>query len=315
MTIALLFFVALSIALGIALIKLHNKQIKIETLNLEVKSKNALAEQTHENLNQMIESKRQELDELKSNVKSQNELVQSLTNTADDLRKNAEERAEEVYQARLASYETRVSALELQYKKKDAEFQSQLQQVSEKIVQEERKLSDLEAKQAAYVEAQRRRQEMETQKDFYRLEINDYDKNDIILLREMQSRFVRKEAIDKLIWEVYFKKPYDALMSRLALDATKKCGIYKITNLTTGEPYIGQSVDIKERFRAHIKSGLFSAPATNKFYQAMKKYGPEDFTFEILEEVSRDKLNEREIYWIDFYKTREFGLNGTKGGS
>jgi hypothetical protein len=47
----------------------------------------------------------------------------------------------------------------------------------------------------------------------------------------------------------------------------------------------------------------------------MKKYGPENFTFEILETVERAKLNERESYWIDFYKTKEFGMNGTKGNS
>ena len=37
--------------------------------------------------------------------------------------------------------------------------------------------------------------------------------------------------------------------------------------------------------------------------------------FEILEEVSRDKLNERETYWIDFYRTKDYGLNTTRGGA
>lgn len=45
----------------------------------------------------------------------------------------------------------------------------------------------------------------------------------------------------------------------------------------------------------------------------MQKYGPENFTFELLEKVSRDKLNEREMYWINFYKSKEFGLNSQKG--
>lgn len=47
----------------------------------------------------------------------------------------------------------------------------------------------------------------------------------------------------------------------------------------------------------------------------MQSSGQNNFTFEILEEVPRDKLNEREIYWIKFYKTREMGLNSTRGGS
>ncbi len=45
----------------------------------------------------------------------------------------------------------------------------------------------------------------------------------------------------------------------------------------------------------------------------MKKYGVENFTFEILEQVDKTKLNEREIYWIDFCKTKDFGLNSTRG--
>lgn len=312
MIFGLLSFVALSIVLSIALIRLHNKQVKIETLNLEIKSQNSIAEQTRYNLSQEIANKRKELCDVKSDIETQNNIVQSLTQTAETLRENAENRAEECYQARM-------SALELQYEEKSKKLEKQLQiavdNVTKKIAIEEEKLSALAAKQLAYIQAQQRQLEMENQKDFYRLEINDNDKSDIALLREMQNRFVRKEAIDKLIWEVYFKKPYDALVSRLALDSVKKCGIYKITSLTTGQIYIGQSVDIKERFRTHIKTALSSASVSNKLYQAMKKYGPEDFTFEILEEVSRDKLNEHEIYWIDFYKSREFGYNGTKGGA
>ena len=312
MTIALLFFVALSITLSIALIRLHNKHIQIETLNLEVKSQNTIAEQTQASLTQEIENKRKELDGVKADIETQNNIVQSLTQTAEMLRQKAESQAEE-------SYKARVSALELQYEEKSRKLEKQLRDslddISKQVANEEKKLATLEDKQLAYIQAQQRQLEMQFKRDFYRLEVSDDDKSDITLLRDMQSRFVRKEAIDKLIWEVYFKKPYDALISRLSLDSSKKCGIYKITNLTTNQDYIGQSVDIKERFRTHIKTALSSAPASNKLYQTMKKYGPEDFTFEVLEEVPRDKLNEREIYWIDFYKTREFGLNGTKGGS
>ncbi len=104
-------------------------------------------------------------------------------------------------------------------------------------------------------------------------------------------------------------------MSHLFTSNQKVCGIYKITDLITGQSYIGQSVDIKERFKQHIKSSLAYSGATNKLYQTMQKSGQWNFTFEILEEVPRDKLNERETYWINFYKTKEVGLNSTKGGS
>ena len=73
--------------------------------------------------------------------------------------------------------------------------------------------------------------------------------------------------------------------------------------------------DIKERFKQHVKSGLSYAPSSNKLYTEMQNYGCENFMFEILEEVSRDKLNERETYWIDFYRTKDYGLNTTRGGA
>lgn len=38
------------------------------------------------------------------------------------------------------------------------------------------------------------------------------------------------------------------------------------------------------------------------------------FTFELLEECSKDKLNEREKFWIDFYQSDKIGMN-SKGGN
>ena len=95
----------------------------------------------------------------------------------------------------------------------------------------------------------------------------------------------------------------------------KVCGIYKITSITTGRVYIGQSVDCRSRWRDHIKAALVNGNKTNLLYSTMSKEGPENFTFEILEEVPRPQLNEREKYYIDFYQTVKFGMNKTAGGS
>lgn len=47
----------------------------------------------------------------------------------------------------------------------------------------------------------------------------------------------------------------------------------------------------------------------------MLKDGVENFAFEVIEECERNQLNNREIYWIDFYKAQEYGYNMTRGGS
>ena len=73
--------------------------------------------------------------------------------------------------------------------------------------------------------------------------------------------------------------------------------IYKITNLINNKVYIGQSVHPERRWHEHIWGN-------NKYksyiHSAIKKYGVENFLFEIIES-NIENYNEREIYWINFY--------------
>ena len=94
------------------------------------------------------------------------------------------------------------------------------------------------------------------------------------------------------------------------------CGIYKIENLINGKVYIGQSVDIQYRFRNH-KSESFN-PKSNAYdtaiHRAIRKYGVDNFSFEIVEECEQDQLRAREIYWINYYHSFGEGYNLTSGG-
>lgn len=100
----------------------------------------------------------------------------------------------------------------------------------------------------------------------------------------------------------------------------KMIGIYKIENLINGHIYIGQSISIERRLKEHLykpfyeKSDQYNTP----LYRAIRKYGKETFSFEIIEECSKDLLNEREIYWIDYYHSYigdgQGGYNLTRGG-
>lgn len=292
--------------------KLKNKNQQIVRLNAERKQQNEQIEEELGRLRNSYKEKRQELNSIQDDIDKQNKLLCSLTESAEALRENAEKQAEQ-------SYDSKMKELEVKYEEREgalsAEYQSKLNKINEEIARETQKLQDLEAKQLAYIQAQQRQEEIDSNSDYYRLAIDELELNDVTLLRELQPRFLKKESIDKLIWEVYYKPAFDALVGRLFTGASKICGIYRITDQTTGQSYIGQSVDCKERWRQHIKTGLTYGKATNKLYQAMKKSGLNNFTFEILEEVPRDKLNEREIYWINLYKTKDIGLNKTAGGS
>ena len=293
------------IGLIIYIYYLKKQEHQIIEVNIDNQRKNSEIEQE-------IKHNREVLSNIKENIYPENEILSSLVKSQEEMRENAQKQADEAYQIR-------ISALLKSYEEKENEltmtFDAKSQDLSNKISIESSKLADLQAKQLAYIQAQLRQEEIDSNQDYYRLALDEIDINDITLLRELQPRFVKKESIDKLIWEVYYKPAYDILTARLFPKAIKYCGIYRITDLTTGKSYIGQSVDIKERFRQHIKSALTYGKATNKLYSTMQKSGVHNFTFEILEEVSRENLNERETYWIEFYKTKDFGLNTTRGGS
>lgn len=95
-----------------------------------------------------------------------------------------------------------------------------------------------------------------------------------------------------------------------------KIGIYKIENLINGNCYIGQSVNIYKRWQ-NEKEVAFNPQ--NEAYNyplscAFRKYGIENFSFNILEECQREELNEKEIYWIARYDSYNNGYNQTPGG-
>lgn len=98
-------------------------------------------------------------------------------------------------------------------------------------------------------------------------------------------------------------------------------GIYKITNMINNKIYIGQSKDIQRRWQQHrTESFNVNCRAYDViFYRAIRKYGIDNFKFEIIEECPEAKLNEREKYWIKFYNTyikndNSNGYNMTEGG-
>lgn len=94
-------------------------------------------------------------------------------------------------------------------------------------------------------------------------------------------------------------------------------GIYKIENKVNGKVYIGQSINIEERWRTH-RNMLRRDDHYNKHFQnSWNKYGEENFDFSVIENVSDIKqLSPREIYWIDYFKSfdKSFGYNMTVGG-
>lgn len=104
-------------------------------------------------------------------------------------------------------------------------------------------------------------------------------------------------------------------MSKYLTD--KRVGtIYKIENLINHKVYIGQTImNVKDRWYRHCEiNGVSESEKAMPIKRAILKYGKENFSFEAVEEVPKDSLDDREKYWIDKFDSYRNGYNATVGG-
>ena len=175
-------------------------------------------------------------------------------------------------------------------------------------------LSDLKARREAYIEALKAEEKRQQDRAFYTINLTEENKEDIKILRSIEDKLHNSEALNRLIYDVFIKKPLGDLLLRIIGESTYG-GIYKITNLDTQRAYIGRSTDIKKRLTEHVKGAFnISTIADQEIHRVMGREGVDKFSFEVLEKIEKEKLNEREKYWIDFYQTQSYGYNQNKGG-
>jgi len=206
-----------------------------------------------------------------------------------------------------------ISSMEDSYNSADADFDKKIEKKNQEYSKVSEELENIRATLSAATEARIREEEKKGNLDFYKLQVTNLELDDIKKLNSIKPMLHNPVILSKLIWSTYFQKPYKALCSRI-LGENVVCGIYKITDLTTEQYYIGQSVDCGKRWADHIKAGLgIDNNGTNKLYKAMQAHGVENFTFELLESCERKLLDEKEKFFINLYQSDKFGLNVTKG--
>ena len=205
----------------------------------------------------------------------------------------------------------------------NSELELQKEQIEQVKEQKEDLLKDIEtvkaeleverSKRAAINEQIRKQRELEEQQDFYRIKIDPKDVDDIKILRDIAPRLRHPEAINKVIWSGYYQKPLAELRKRLLPNGDVSC-VYMATRMKTLEMYIGQTTSFDKRLQEHTRSALgIGTLASSMLHKKMYEDGPEQFLWQILEVVPKDKLRERESYYIDFYKSNKFGLNTLSG--
>lgn len=291
------------------LIKRH-KDLVIDTsllneYDLQIKEK----EEKLNNITEKTNNLKKEFDDVKkatdSAIDSFNKLTESM--------KEAQERELKIcYENGLDEIKQKLQKADelllLNHNQNKLKYNKEIQEI-------QKELESFKAARQSIIEEQKRQEEMETNRNFYMLQIGEFDKEDIKQLRIIEPMLHNKEVLNKLIFESYYRKPMTDMFGRL-VGSKKPCGIYKITNIKNKKSYIGKSVEIvPKRWTEHIKTSLnIGSISRTKIHDAMKEYGIENFTFEILEECPKDKLSEREKYWIDFYETNTYGYNIKSGG-
>ena len=255
-----------------------------------------------------------DLDKLKNDKET---LDRHICELKDFGQRQVDEKIKDYEQLRLTQIN---HSLELEEKRKQELLQRQLddfiasaaetkKSVNEEIEELRSLLEDYKSKRDLINQAIVHEKEIHEQQDFYRIVLNESDKEDIQLLNTIEMRLHSREALYKLIYDVFYKKPLDDMLNRV-LEGKEFCGIYRITNLKTNESYIGKSTNIKNRFKQHVRTAVgLDGVARTKIHSAMKEYGIDNFSFEVLEKCTKENYSEREKYWINFYETNVYGYN------
>ena len=316
----IIYILCVIVGLLIAGIPLGIKLRKRISINEEIRQLNNEEENKYQKLLIQKESVKQEI----SSLKSQYECTAKL----------AEETAEAMAQASLekatAGIESSLEELGKQYREAEQNYDDEYIKMMEDLTRDMNKtmeikrkqISELEEKRAklaasieATIKARVREKEIKEQLDFYCLQIDPIDLSDIETLEKVKSRLNKPRILSMLIWQTYYQKPMTQLCNDV-LGTSVVTGIYKITNQTTDQVYIGQARDMAARWKEHAKCGLdIDRPAGNKLYQAMMEDGIQNFSWELLEECSANELNEKERKYIELYQSAKFGYNSNKGVS
>lgn len=285
--------------------------------NEEIQKQNSLVEENRIWLEAETKRLIEENNRLSSQRDSTLEQINILNNSISAMEQQAQEAADLFYQSKMEiaqenlarslaieaqNYQDNIASFEMQYQETVAEFMESYKAL-------EGNVALMRSTNDAAVAAAKRAEEMKDQQDYYRIQLSAADLHEIELLREVEPYLRDKEPLNKVIWKYYYEKPTTDMIGRV-VGSGVHTGIYKLTEIATGKCYVGQAANIADRWKQHIKRGVGAeAPTRNKLYPAMIAAGPENFTFEVVEECARALLDEREDYWQDYFKAKEFGFS------
>lgn len=189
------------------------------------------------------------------------------------------------------------------------------ERLNKQINEIKNELEKYQLMRAAVNEDIMRERQLQEQSEFYTINLSETEIADLLTIKELSPRFNNRELLNKIVYESYIKRPLQEMIKRV-LNGRSPSGIYKITRKSTGEIYIGRAVSVDKRWTEHAKMAFsIGSIAHSTLHTLMQKDGIWNFTFELLEEVPKEQLNEREKYYIEFYDSKNYGLNQKNGNN
>lgn len=267
-------------------IEKEKEEILFSSLEKEYET---LKEKSQEKLKQYEEEERKKINEkLKEIQQYCEEIISKEVNT----KKNQEE----------IDCQKELQLIKEEYELKKLDLQSE-------IIDIEKNYTKLKNQVDNATLAAKREEEKKNNIKFYQINLSQEDKEDIKKLKEIEKKLSRPDVLNKLIYKVYLEKPTTDLVNRV-IGPDTVTGIYKITNTINQMTYVGQSVDLKARWRQHIKRGIGAeTPLKNKLYPAMEEFGVWNFTFEVVEICKKEELNEIEQFWQEYFNAKTYGYS------
>lgn len=298
---------------------LHKKQV-VDTVE-KVKFENELQDIKNE-----INRNEDDLEELLNEIeaaenkykKLYNEELNNINTTIENTKKQQEEQLSNYLREKKSNVETAIQNMEQTYEERkyalDNEYKDYETTICAQISDYMNKLNDQQQLYESILGPLKQYEKDQQERLFYTIQVPEEYREDInYLLTVVNAQVKHPDIISKLVWAEYVKPYMDDMIKRVGIK--DEPGIYKITHIDSGKPYIGKSTNVKKRLQDHIKSSVGISSIADQFvHHEILKTGLWNWTFEVITYCDKDKLSELEKYYINFFKTQEFGYNRKEGG-
>lgn len=253
-------------------------------------------------------------ENLKNEINAQKDQLSSLKENQEETLREHQKKVEvqvqlAINERRAQEFDNMVADIEAFLTSAAAQKSAAQSEINEILEQ----LDQYKKKRDAINEEILRSRAIEEKEEFFKVQLDSQTLHDLAIIEEIRPQLSKTDFLDKFIYDIYIAKPATEMVKRV-LNGEAPSGIYKITRLKTGEIYIGKSTDVKARWIQHIKTCFNCGTISHSsLHTIMKKDKIQNFTFELLEKVEKSKLTEREKYYIEFYDSKNFGLNERNG--